>query len=159
VSALSKTKKRNPTIAQNRKARHDYEILETVEAGIVLKGTEIKSIRNGQISLQDGFAGFRGDELWLYNVHIAPFKEGNQFNHDPIRTRKLLLKRKQLKRYIGLAQQAGHTLVPLKVYIKNGVAKVLLGLGKGKKQYDKREDIKRKDQQREINRALKDRYQ
>lgn len=159
MSALSKTQKRNPTIAQNRKARHDYEILETVEAGIVLKGTEIKSIRNGQISLQDGFAGFRGDELWLYNVHIAPFKEGNQFNHDPIRTRKLLLKRKQINRYIGLAQQAGHTLVPLKVYIKNGVAKVLLGLGKGKKQHDKRETIKRKDQEREISRALKDRYQ
>lgn len=159
MRVLSKTEKRNPTIAQNRKARHDYEILETVEAGIVLKGTEIKSIRNGQISLQDGFAGFRGEELWLYNVHIAPFKEGNQFNHDPIRTRKLLLKRKQLNRYMGLAQQAGHTLVPLKVYVKNGVAKVLLGLGKGKKQHDKRETIKRKDQEREINRALKDRYQ
>lgn len=160
MSVLSKnTKRRNPTIAQNRKARHDYNILETVEAGIVLKGTEIKSIRNGRISLQDGFAGFRGDELWLYNVHIAPFEQGNQFNHDPVRTRKLLLKKKQLKRYVGLAKQAGHTLIPLKVYIKNGVAKVLLGLGKGKKQYDKRESIKRKDQQREINRALKDRYQ
>jgi len=158
VSALPKKKKRNPAIAQNRKARHDYDILETVEAGMVLKGTEIKSIRNGRISLQDGFAGFRGDELWLYNVHIASFKEGNQFNHDPRRTRKLLLKRKELDRLIGLVQQSGHTLVPLKVYIKNGVAKVLLGLGKGKKQYDKRETLKRKDQEREIERALKDRY-
>lgn len=158
MSALSKTKHQNPTIAQNRKARHDYDILETVEAGIVLKGTEIKSIRNGQISLQDGFAGFRGDELWLYNVHIPQFKEGNQFNHDPLRTRKLLLKRKELNRLMGLSQQAGHTLVPLKVYIKNGVAKILLGLAKGKKQYDKRETIKRKDQQRDIQRALKDRY-
>ncbi len=155
---MSKTKHQNPTIAQNRKARHDYDILETIEAGIVLKGTEIKSIRNGQISLQDGFAGFRGEELWLYNVHIPQFKEGNQFNHDPLRTRKLLLKKKELKRLMGLTQQAGHTLVPLKVYIKNGVAKVLIGLARGKKQYDKRETIKRKDQQRDIQRALKDRY-
>lgn len=155
---MSKTKHQNPTIAQNRKARHDYEILETIEAGIVLKGTEIKSIRNGQISLQDGFAGFRDNELFLYNVHVAPFKEGNQFNHDPLRTRKLLLKRKQLNRLIGFVQQQGHAIVPLKVYIKNGVAKVLLGLARGKKQYDKRETLKRKDQERDIQRALKDRY-
>jgi len=153
---LSKTKGR--TLAQNRKARHDYDILETVEAGIVLKGTEIKSIRNGRLNLQDGFAGFRGDELFLYNVHISPFKEGNRFNHDPIRTRKLLLKRKELNRLMGLTQQKGHTLVPLKVYIKNGVAKVLIGLARGKKQHDKRESIKRKDQERDIKRALKDRY-
>lgn len=151
-------KEQSPVIAQNRKARHDYEILETIEAGIVLKGTEIKSIRNGQISLQDGFAGFRDDELWLYNVHIAPFKEGNQFNHDPLRTRKLLMKRKELNRLLGLSKQSGHTLVPLRVYIKNGVAKVLIGLARGKKQYDKRESLKRKDQERDIKRALKDRY-
>ena len=154
----AKKQKRNPTIAQNRKARHDYDILETVEAGIVLKGTEIKSIRNGRISLQDGFAGFRGDELWLYNVHIATFKEGNQFNHDPLRTRKLLLKRQELNRLIGFSNEAGHALIPLKVYIKNGVAKVLIGLGKGKKKYDKRESLKQKDQKRDIQRALKDRY-
>lgn len=155
---MSKQKHQNPTIAQNRKARHDYDILETIEAGIVLKGTEIKSIRRGQISLQDGFAGFRDDELWLYNVHIPHFTEGNQFNHDPLRTRKLLMKKKELSRLLGLSQQAGHTLVPLKVYIKNGVAKVLIGLGRGKKQYDKRESIKRQDQERDIQRALKDRY-
>ena len=155
---MSKQKHQNPTIAQNRKARHDYDILETIEAGIVLKGTEIKSIRRGQISLQDGFAGFNGEELWLYGVHIPQFTEGNRFNHDPLRTRKLLLKKKELRRLLGLSQQAGHTLVPLKVYIKNGVAKVLIGLGKGKKQYDKRETLKRQDQQREISRALKDRY-
>ena len=151
-------KKQDTTIAQNRKARYNLHIIETIEAGIVLKGTEIKSIRRGQISLQDGFAGFREDELWLYNVHIAPFKEGNQFNHDPLRTRKLLLKRQELDRLMGLVQQQGHTLVPLKVYLKNGVAKVLIGLARGKKQYDKRESIKRKDQKREIQRALKDRY-
>lgn len=158
MSVLSKQKHQNPTIAQNRKASHNYSILETVEAGIVLKGTEIKSIRRGQISLADGFAGFRGDELWLYNVHIAAFKEGNQFNHDPLRTRKLLLKRQELNRLIGFSNEAGHALVPLKVYIKNGVAKVLIGLGKGKKKYDKRESLKQKDQKRDIQRALKDRY-
>ena len=159
MSVLSKTKKeRKPAIAQNRKARHEYEILETVEAGIVLRGTEIKSIRNGRVNIQDGFAGFRGDELWLYNVHVAPFKEGNQFNHDPLRTRKLLLKRKELNRLLGLVQQAGHTLIPLKIYIKNGVDKVLLGLARGKKRYDKRETLKRKDQERDIQRALKERY-
>lgn len=151
-------KKRNPALAQNRKASYNYEILEAVEAGIVLRGTEIKSIRQGQISLQDGFAGFRDNELWLYNVHIAPFKEGNQFNHDPLRTRKLLMKRQELDRLMGLSQQSGIALVPLRVYIKNGVAKVLIGLGRGKQKHDKRESIRRKDQDREIQRALKDRY-
>lgn len=151
-------KKRNSAIAQNRKASYNYEILEAIEAGIVLKGTEIKSIRQGQISLQDGFAGFRDNELWLYNVHIAPFKEGNQFNHDPLRVRKLLMNRKELDRLMGLSQQSGIALVPLRVYLKNGVAKVLIGLGRGKKQHDKRESIRRKDQKRDIQRALKDRY-
>lgn len=156
VSELAK--KRNPAIAENRKARYDFEIIEAIEAGIVLKGTEIKSIRQGQISLQDGFAGFRGEELWLYNVHIAPFKQGNQFNHDPLRTRKLLMKRQELDRLQGLSQQSGITLVPLRVYLKNGVAKVLIGLARGKKQHDKRESIKRRDQKRDIERALSDRY-
>lgn len=145
-------------IAQNRKARYEYSILETVEAGIVLKGTEIKSIRAGRINLKDGYAGIRSNELWLYNVHIAPFKEGNQFNHDPVRTRKLLLKRKQIDRLIGELKQGGITLIPLKVYIKNGVAKVLLGIAKGKKKYDKRETIKRRDQERQMRRAIKDHY-
>jgi SsrA-binding protein len=145
-------------IAQNRKARYEYSILDTVEAGMVLRGTEIKSIRAGRINLKDGYAGIRGNELWLYNVHIAPFKEGNQFNHDPLRTRKLLLKRKEIDRLVGEVKQGGVTLVPLKVYIKNGVAKVLLGLAKGKKQYDKRETIKRRDQERQVRRAIKDNY-
>ena len=151
-------KHEDTTLAQNRKARYNFHVIEAIEAGIVLKGTEIKSARRGQISLQDGFAGFRDNELFLYNVHIAPFKEGNQFNQDPIRTRKLLMKRRELDRLMGLVNQEGHTLVPLKMYLKNGVAKVLIGLAKGKKQYDKRESIKRKDQKREISRALKDRY-
>lgn len=141
-------------IAQNRKARYDYAILETVEAGIVLTGTEIKSIRAGKINLKDGYALIRNGEAYLLNVHIAPYEQGTHFNHDPLRTRKLLLKKKQIDRLLGETQAAGLTLVPLKVYIKNGYAKVLIGLAKGKKQYDKRESLKRKDQEREIKRRM-----
>ncbi len=145
-------------ITENRKARHEYTVLDTVEAGIVLQGTEIKSIRNHQINLKDGYASVSRNEMWLYNVHIAPFKEGNQFNHDPLRKRKLLLHRREIDSLLGQVQQEGITLVPLKVYIKNGVAKVLIGLAKGKKQYDKRETIKRREQERRIRREYKDRY-
>ncbi|MDK6786202.1 SsrA-binding protein SmpB, partial [Enterococcus faecalis] len=123
-------------IAQNRKARHDYSIIDTVEAGLVLQGTEIKSIRNGRINLKDGFARIRNGEAFLYNVHISPYEQGNIFNHDPLRTRKLLLHKKQINKLIGETKNAGITLVPLKVYIKDGYAKVLIGLAKGKKQYD-----------------------
>lgn len=145
-------------ITENRKARHEYTVLDTVEAGIVLQGTEIKSIRNHQINLKDGYASVSRNEMWLYNVHIAPFKEGNQFNHDPLRKRKLLLHRREIDSLLGQVQQDGITLVPLKIYIKNGVAKVLIGLAKGKKQYDKRETIKRREQERRIRREYKDRY-
>lgn len=145
-------------IAQNRKARYEYTILETVEAGIVLKGTEIKSIRAGRINLKDGYASIRDGEIWLYNVHISPFEQGNQFNHDPVRPRKLLMKKKQIDSLFGEVKQGGNTLVPLKVYIKNGFAKVLIGLAKGKKQYDKRETIKRREQDRQMRRAIKDNY-
>ena len=133
-------------------------ILDTIEAGIVLHGTEIKSIRAGRINLKDGYASIRRGEIWLYNVHIAPFEKGNQFNHDPVRTRKLLMKKKQIDKLIGETKQGGVTLIPLKVYIKNGVAKVLIGLAKGKRQYDKRETIKRRDQDRQLRRAVKDNY-
>lgn len=143
------------TIAQNKKAYHDYSILETIEAGIVLQGTEIKSIRNRRINLKDGFARVRNGEVWLSNIHISPYEQGNINNHDPLRTRKLLLHKKQIKKLIGLQQQSGITLVPLKVYLKNGFAKVLLGIAKGKKQYDKREDLKRKDIDKQINRTIK----
>ncbi|SFH68230.1 SsrA-binding protein SmpB [Pisciglobus halotolerans] len=142
-------------IAQNRKARHDYTILETFEAGIVLQGTEIKSIRAGRINLKDGYATIRNGELYLQNVHISPYEQGNQFNHDPVRTRKLLLHKKQIMKLVGELKTSGNTLVPLKVYIKDGYAKVLIGLAKGKKSYDKRETLKRKAQQREIDRAIK----
>ena len=145
-------------IAQNRKARYEYTILETIEAGIVLKGTEIKSIRAGRINLKDGYASIRDGEIWLYNVHIAPFEQGNQFNHDPVRPRKLLMKKKEIDRLYGEVKQGGNTLVPLKVYIKNGFAKVLIGLAKGKKQYDKCETIKRREQDRQMRRAIKDNY-
>ena len=142
-------------IAQNRKARHDYSIIDTVEAGLVLQGTEIKSIRNGRINLKDGFARIRNGEAFLYNVHISPYEQGNIFNHDPLRTRKLLLHKKQINKLIGETKNTGITLVPLKVYIKDGYAKVLIGLAKGKKRYDKREDLKRKEVDRQISRTLK----
>ncbi|MBE9389468.1 SsrA-binding protein SmpB [Vagococcus salmoninarum] len=145
-------------IAQNRKARHDFTIMETIEAGLVLKGTEIKAIRAGRINLKDGFAKVRHGEVYLHNVHISPYEQGNLFNHEPLRTRKLLMRKKQIDMLIGETKNPGITLVPLKVYIKNGYAKVLIGIAKGKKQYDKREDLKRKDQNREIARALKERY-
>ncbi|WP_423188630.1 SsrA-binding protein SmpB [Alkalibacterium sp. f15] len=146
-------------IAQNRKARYEYSILDTVEAGIVLQGTEIKSIRAGRINLKDGYASIRNGEIFLYNVHIAPFEQGNQFNHDPVRIRKLLMKKKQIDKLAGEVKQGGVTLIPLKVYIKNGFAKVLIGLAKGKKQYDKRESLKRRDQDRDLRRSVKDNYQ
>ncbi|MGX7350959.1 SsrA-binding protein [Enterococcus canis] len=150
-------KEEGKLIAQNRKARHDYTIIDTLEAGIVLQGTEIKSIRNSRINLKDGFARIRNGEAYLYNVHISPYEQGNLFNHDPLRTRKLLLHKKQIARLIGETKNTGITLVPLKVYLKNGYAKVLIGLAKGKKTYDKRETLKRKDTDRQIARALKDR--
>ncbi|UTR15960.1 SsrA-binding protein SmpB [Salipaludibacillus sp. LMS25] len=143
-------------IAQNKKARHDFHIEETYEAGMVLTGTEIKSIRNRRVNMKDSFARVAQGEAWLHNLHISPYEQGNRYNHDPVRTRKLLLHRKQISQLIGLTQQKGYTLVPLKIYIKNGVAKVLIGLGKGKKKYDKREDLKQKDAKREIQRAFKD---
>lgn len=142
-------------IAQNRKARHDYTIVDTLEAGIVLQGTEIKSIRNGRINLKDGFARVRNNEVYLLNVHISPYEQGNIFNHDPLRTRKLLLHKKQIAKLIAETKNTGITIVPLKVYLRNGYAKVLIGLAKGKKQYDKREDLKRKEIDRDINRTLK----
>lgn len=142
-------------IAQNKKARHDYSIIDTMEAGMVLQGTEIKSIRNSRINLKDGFIRVRNGEAFLYNVHISPYEQGNIFNHDPLRTRKLLLHKKQIVRLENELKNTGITVVPLKVYIRNGYAKVLIGLAKGKKSYDKREDLKRKDIDRQIDRTLK----
>ncbi|MBM7708379.1 SsrA-binding protein SmpB [Enterococcus lemanii] len=142
-------------VAQNRKASHDYIIVEAIEAGIVLQGTEIKSIRNSRINLKDGFVRIRNGEAYLSNVHISPYEQGNIFNHDPLRTRKLLLRKKQIQKLQVETKNAGMTIIPLKVYIKDGYAKVLIGLAKGKKDYDKRESLKRKDQEREIQRVLR----
>ncbi|WP_288226129.1 SsrA-binding protein SmpB [uncultured Enterococcus sp.] len=142
-------------VVQNKKARHDYTIIDTIEAGIVLQGTEIKAIRNSRINLKDGFARIRNGEAFLYNVHISPYEQGNIFNHDPLRTRKLLMHKKQIARLAGELKTTGITLVPLKVYLKDGYAKVLIGVAKGKHQYDKRESLKRKDVDRQISRTLK----
>ena len=142
-------------VAQNKKARHDYEILETYEAGLVLTGTEIKSVRAARITLKDGFSQIKNGEAWLNNVHITPYEQGNIWNQDPDRTRKLLLKKKEIAKLENELKGSGMTLVPLKVYLKNGFAKVLLGLAKGKHDYDKRESIKRREQDRDIKRQMK----
>ncbi|MFC3927658.1 SsrA-binding protein SmpB [Streptococcus caprae] len=142
-------------VAQNKKARHDYTIVDTVEAGLVLTGTEIKSVRAARIQLKDGYAQIKNGEAWLVNVHIAPFEQGNIWNTDPERTRKLLLKKKEIERLANEVKGTGMTLVPLKVYLKDGFAKVLIGLAKGKHDYDKRESIKKRDQDRDIKRIMK----
>lgn len=142
-------------VAQNKKASHDYTIVDTIEAGIVLTGTEIKSVRAARITLKDGFVQIKRGEAWLNNVHIAPYEEGNIWNQDPTRTRKLLLRKKQIAQLANEVKGTGMTLVPLKVYIKDGFAKVLIGLAKGKHDYDKRESIKRREQDRDIKRTIK----
>jgi len=143
-------------ISDNRQARYLYEILETYEAGIELTGTEIKSIRAGRVNLQDGYGLLRNGEAWLLNVHISPYQSSGQyFNHEPRRTRKLLLHRKEIMKLIGKVEQKGLTLVPLKMYLKGSWAKVTLGLGRGKKLYDKRESIKERDDKREMARMMK----
>ncbi|HFZ6232029.1 TPA: SsrA-binding protein SmpB [Streptococcus agalactiae] len=142
-------------VAQNKKEHHDYTIVETIEAGIVLTGTEIKSVRAARITLKDGYAQIKNGEAWLINVHITPYDQGNIWNQDPDRTRKLLLKKREIEKISNELKGTGMTLVPLKVYLKDGFAKVLLGLAKGKHDYDKRESIKRREQNRDIARQLK----
>jgi SsrA-binding protein len=143
-------------LAQNRKASHDYFIEDTYEAGMVLMGTEIKALRAGKANLNDAFATIRDGEIFLHNMHISPYEQGNRYNPtDPRRARKLLLHKVEINKLLGLTKQEGYTLVPLKVYVRNGYAKVLLGLAKGKKKYDKREAMAKRDAEREIQRALK----
>ncbi len=143
-------------ISDNRQARHFYEILETYEAGVQLKGTEVKSIRAGKVNLRDGYALIRNGEAWLLNVHISGYQaSGEYFNHDPRRTRKLLLHRREINKLIGQVEQKGLTLVPLKMYLKGSWVKLSLGLGKGKKLHDKRETLKRRQDEREMARAMK----
>ncbi|ABN53947.1 MAG TPA: SsrA-binding protein [Hungateiclostridium thermocellum] len=153
---MAKEEKR--VVAQNRKARHDYFIEQTIEAGIVLSGTEVKSIRAGKVSLKDSYANVKNGEVFIYGMHISPYEQGNIFNKDPLRDRKLLLHRAEINKLIGYIQQKGMTLVPLEVYFKNGKVKIELGIAKGKKLYDKREDIAKRDALREIDRRLKENF-
>lgn len=141
-------------IAKNPTAKHNYTIIDTLEAGIVLTGTEIKSIRNGKVNLKDSYAEIKNGEVFICSMHISPYEQGNIFNKDPMRNRKLLLNKREIFRLTGLIKQKGYTLVPISFYFKNSIVKVELGIGKGKKLYDKREDLKKKDSQMYIQRSL-----
>jgi SsrA-binding protein len=145
---------RKHSVARNPKATHDYHILETWECGIVLTGTEVKSLRSGKASIKEAYARLRNGEVFLDGMNITPYEQGNRYNHDPVRTRKLLLHRKEIEKLIGAVEQKGLTLVPLELYFRNGRAKVALALARGKKQYDKREDLKRRAVERETARAV-----
>ena len=144
-------------VAQNRKAFHDYFIEETLEAGIMLKGTEVKSLRDGKANLKDSYVLIKESEAFLLNCHISPYSHGNIMNHDPLRTRKMLLHKKEITRLQGKMAQKGYSLIPLKLYFKNSHVKVEIGLAKGKKQYEKRETIRKKEADREIERTMKSR--
>ncbi len=146
-----------PTI-QNRKARHDYNVEETFEAGLVLKGTEVKSLREGKASFADSFAFLHNGEVFLREMYIKPYEHGSYYNHDPRRQRKLLLSKKEIRELDKFVQQKGYTLVPLKLYFKRGYAKVLIGVAKGKKSFDKRDSIKEKDLKRQLDRNVKGTY-
>ncbi|GIW21322.1 MAG: SsrA-binding protein [Candidatus Sericytochromatia bacterium] len=145
----------NRTIVENRKAFHDFFIEEKYQAGIVLKGTEIKSIRMRAVNLKDSFARIENGEVFLYNMHISPYTHGNRFNHEPTRTRKLLLNKKEIRKLIGKTKEKGYSLIPLKLYFSGDWVKVELALAKGKKEFDKRESIKEKDIKRQIDRAIR----
>ena len=142
-------------IARNKRARHDYHILETWEAGLVLTGTEVKALRDGKANLADAYGVVNDGEVFLLNLHISPYEKGNQFNHEPTRTRKLLLHRREIRRLIGAVERQGLTLVPLDLYFKGGVAKVSIALAKGKQQHDKRDDARRRDDEREMARVAR----
>ena len=141
------------SIARNPRATHDFHILDTWEAGLVLTGTEVKSLRSGKASIREAFARVGRGEVWLEGMNITPYEQGNRWNHDPVRSRKLLLHRKEIERLIGAVEQKGLTLVPLELYFSRGKAKVKLALGRGKKVHDRREDVKRRDAEREMARV------
>ncbi len=144
------------TVAQNKKARHDYFIEETYEAGIALTGTEVKSVRQGKVNLRDSYAYIKDSEVFISGMHISPYEQGNIYNEDPLRDRKLLMHKYEINKLIGHTQQKGLTLVPLQMYFKNSRVKVELAVAKGKKLYDKRQDIASRDAKREINRRIKE---
>ena len=154
VRRLARVKNSN-SLAENRKARHDYFVEETIEAGIGLVGTEVKSIRGGKCNLKDCYADVRNGEVFILNMHISPYEQGNIFNVDPLRARKLLLHKEQIGRLAGLVSRDGYTLVPLSLYLKNGRVKVALGICKGKKNYDKRDSMLEKAAKRDIERQMK----
>jgi len=143
-------------VSINKKARFEYEVIEQIESGLVLQGTEVKSLRLGKVNFKDSYATVKKGEVWLYNMHISPYEQGNIYNHEPLRVRKLLLHKQEIKRLTGKVEEKGMTLVPLKIYFKNGKAKIELGLGKGKKTVDRRRDIARRDQERELQREFKE---
>jgi SsrA-binding protein len=144
-------------IAENRKAFHDYHILETFEAGVALLGTEVKSIREGNVNLRDSFARVEGSEVWIYNVHISPYSHRGYTDHEPTRRRKLLLHRQEIRKLIGKTVERGMTLVPTRMYFQNGYVKVAVALARGKKAHDKRETVKRREAERETRAAVKER--
>ena len=146
-------------LAKNRKARHLYDIVENFESGIALQGTEVKSVRDARVNLKDSYAKVENGELFLYNMHISPYTHGNRFNHEPMRPRKLLMHRREINRLGGYVQEKGMTLVPLSLYLRRGKVKVELALARGKKDYDKRQDIAERDAKREMERAFKERQQ
>lgn len=141
-------------VASNRKARHEYEILDTYEAGLVLKGPEVKSLRDGKVAFQDAYATVDAGEVWLHSLHISPYEQANRFNVDPVRNRKLLLNRAEIRKLIGKVEEKGLTLVPLEIYFVRGRAKLTLALARGRKLHDKREKLKRQTQEREASRAM-----
>ena len=155
MSKASKPDSDVQSIAKNRQARHDYAIIDTWEAGVVLTGTEVKALREGKANISDAYGIVRNGEIFLLNLHISPYERGGYVNHDPTRTRKLLLHRKEIRRLIGAVEREGQTLIPLELYFKKGKAKVALALGKGKKLHDKRETARQRDAEREVARALR----
>jgi SsrA-binding protein len=150
-------KEKDTTVATNRKARHEYFVEETIEAGMALQGTEVKSLRSGLANLTDSYVLVRNEEAFLFNANISPYPHGNIMNHEPLRTRKLLLHKEEIRKLLGRMAQKGYTLIPLKIYFSRGRAKVLIGLAKGKKAPDKRDTIKDKESKRELERMVKER--
>lgn len=155
VGGMSGSESDRKVVAVNRRARHDYDILDTLDAGLVLTGTEIKSVRARRVNLRDGFARVENEEVWLHNVHISAYEQGNRWNVDPLRPRKLLLHRHEISRLLGKTQEQGMTLVPLRLYLQRGYAKIELGLGKGRHLHDKRRALAEKEERREIERQMR----
>ncbi len=145
------------SVVDNRRARHEYHIKENFEAGLALVGTEVKSLRAGKANLQDAYAVVKDGEVWINNFHISPYEQGNRFNHDPLRPKKLLLHRREINKLLSIQKEKGYTLIPLKIYFRNGRLKVDLAVAVGKRLYDKRDDMAKRDATREIERAIKDR--